>query len=239
MVQRQLPENTAEVWILDLAGPRDKVEDAQFLLSEDEWERAARFRFPVDRNRFILARAGLRRIVAAYEGTDPAEISFEYSTHGKPGLRTTKENIKFNVSHSAERGLVACTRGMEVGVDIEYLQRNLDVDDLARRFFSEKEIGKLRDLPADIRRLAFFRCWTCKESYLKAVGKGISLGLDQFDVSEVVASPAIVLSTRNVEFALGNYFLVVFGLGTIDGYSAALIVNSGSRISVLSRYFDK
>ena len=237
-MRRQLPESTAEVWILDLARSQAEVEDAHVLLSEDERERAARFRFPVDRDRFVLARAGLRRILAAYEGIDPTEIAFEYSKFGKPKLRTSHANIKFNASHSAERGLVACTRGLEVGVDIECLHRNLDVDDLARRFFSEKESEKLSALPDDIRRLAFFRCWTCKESYLKAVGKGLSLGLDQFDVSMVVASPAMVLSRPNQEFALENYFLVAFGVGTIDGYSAALIVNSTSHVTVSSRYFE-
>ncbi len=233
-----LRDNTAEIWVLDLAGCHEEVQRASVLLSADERERAARFHFPADRDRFILARAGLRRILAGYHDVAPAAIAFEYSSYGKPSLRKPQSEIQFNTSHAADKALVACSRGMEIGVDIEDISRKLEPEDLARRFFSPQESEKLDALPADLRHLAFLRCWTCKEAYVKAVGKGLSLGLDQFDVSAVLANPAVVSSTRNEEFVLGDYFLCALAVDTIEGYLAAVIVRAGNRsLSVRIRRF--
>ena len=232
-----LPDNTIEIWVIDLTGGGD--EQASALMSADERERAAKFRFPVDRDRFIRARVALRRILAAYHNISPAEIGFEYSHYGKPTLGKVQSDIQFNTSHAADKALVACARGMEIGVDIECISRNIEPTDLAERFFSPQENAKLRALPADLRRLAFFRCWTCKEAYVKAVGKGLSLGLDQFDVSAVLASSAEVMSRQNHGFILGEFFLWALGSDTVEGYRAAAVARSATKLSLQIRQFDE
>jgi 4'-phosphopantetheinyl transferase len=230
-----LANHVAEVWTVDLGGSDDQLKRAYALLSVDERERAAKYRFPVHRDRFILARAALRGILAGYLQIAPVEIAFDYSEYGKPSVRAPQTDIRFNTSHSAERALIACTHGVEIGVDIECVRRDLDVDGLAHRFFSNQENERLRALPPDIRHFAFFRCWTCKEAYVKAAGKGLSLGLNQFDVSAAISSPAIVLSTRNEVFALDDCSLIALGTEGVKGFAAATVVQAvGLQVSVLT-----
>jgi 4'-phosphopantetheinyl transferase len=92
--------------------------------------------------------------------------------------------------------LYAITRGRELGIDLELIRDNLDAEQIAERFFSRREIETLRDLPADQRKHAFFLCWTRKEAYIKARGEGLSLPLDQFDVSLIPEELSALLSTR-------------------------------------------
>ena len=105
--------------------------------------------------------------------------------------------IRFNVSHSHGIALYAVTRGREVGIDLERIRSDLAVAEIAERFFSRREIAMLRTLPIEAQRQAFFRCWTRKEAYIKARGEGLSLPLDQFDVSLAPGEPAAVLGTDN------------------------------------------
>lgn len=230
-----LSDDAAAVWTVALTASSEQVVSAYAVLSEDERERAAKFRFPVHRDRFILTRASLRRILARYLEVDPVRITFEYSAYGKPSVGTPPTDLRFSTSHSADKALIACTHAVEVGVDIECIRRDLDIDGLARRSFSIGEIETLRAIPPDVRHLAFLRCWTCKEAYVKAMGKGLSLALDQFDVSAALASPALVLSTRNEEFTLDDWSLITLGVGAIEGYVAAVVVKgAGLRASTFA-----
>src|SRR6266852_3278865 len=116
----QLSHDAVDVWIVDLLASSEAVERDYALLSDDERGRADRFRFPCDRRRFVIARAALRRILAAYMETDAQHIAFEYSSYSKPKLAASENDIRendirFNTSHSHEKALVACSRGREVG----------------------------------------------------------------------------------------------------------------------------
>ena len=102
--------------------------------------------------------------------------------------------LRFNLAHSHELALYAFTRGREIGVDIEYLRALPDADQIADRFFSARENATLQALPASQRRQAFFNCWTRKEAYIKAIGKGLSQPLDQFEVSLAPGDPARLLT---------------------------------------------
>ena len=152
------------------------------VLSEDELDRAARFRFERDRRRFVAARSALRRLLARYVDASPCEISFEYGPYGKPDVPGAP--VSFNVSHAGSYALFAFGPRFELGVDVEVLGNSL-VDDLlvAKRFFSPREIEVLRAYVPSARPRAFLRCWTRKEAFVKARGDGLSLPLHDFDVS--------------------------------------------------------
>src|SRR5208283_4072463 len=92
--------------------------------------------------------------------------------------------------------LYAVTRGREIGIDLEFIRCDLEVEQIAERFFSRSEIATLRAVPTDLQKYAFFLCWTRKEAYIKARGEGLSLPLDQFDVSLIPGEPAELLGTR-------------------------------------------
>jgi 4'-phosphopantetheinyl transferase len=197
--ERALSSAEVHVWRASLDQAAPCVERLQRTLSADELHRAARFHFPRDRRRFIVARGVLRDILGRYLGVHPSALGFRYSAYGKPALADVadEEALRFNVSHSHEMALFAVTCGREVGVDIEYLRREIACEEIAEHFFSVRERGSLRALPAEVKHQAFFNCWTRKEAYIKAHGEGLSLPLDQFDVSLAPGEPAALLATRS------------------------------------------
>jgi len=193
-------------------------------LAADEQARAERFHFERDREHFIVARGVLRAILGNYLNRAPECLSFCYSSHGKPALagESGKDAIRFSVSHSHGVALYAVTRGREVGIDLERIRFDLPVAEIAERFFSRREVAMLRALPTDVQQQAFFRCWTCKEAYIKARGEGLSLPLDQFDVSLVPGEPAAVLGTRPDPSEASHWSLQE--LTSVPGYAAVLAV---------------
>jgi 4'-phosphopantetheinyl transferase len=219
-----LPEDEVHLWRVDLEGIRADESRWQKALSSDESARAARFHFPGDRQHFVASRALLRMVLAGYLATDPGSLSFSYSKKEKPALGPAHatSDITFNVSHSGGIALFAFTRRREIGVDVEQVRLDFDVEAIARRFFSAHEQRQLAGLPNEKRFEAFFRCWTRKEAYIKATGEGLSLPLHQFDVSVAADDQEALLSTRpdNSEVALWSLREIPAG----PGYVAALCV---------------
>ncbi|MHB8216824.1 MAG: 4'-phosphopantetheinyl transferase family protein [Candidatus Sulfotelmatobacter sp.] len=201
-----LPENEVQVWQVDLEAIRGDEQRWQKLLSSDETTRAARYHFLADRQRFVAARALLRTILAGYLVADPQRLTFAYSEKEKPSLGRAQagSGITFNVSHSGGIALLAFSRRREVGVDVEQVRRDFDVEAIASRFFSAHEQEQLAALPNEEKFESFFRCWTRKEAFIKATGAGLSLPLQQFDVSVAPGNSDALLSTRpdNSEAAL-------------------------------------
>jgi 4'-phosphopantetheinyl transferase len=212
------------VWRACLDLDSSSVEHLQHALSADELQRAARFHFPRDRRRFTVARGVLRDILGRYLGVPPSELGFRYSAYGKPALAAGFDavGVRFNISHSHEMALFAVTCGREIGVDIEYLGREIRGEEIAQHFFSAHECASLRALPAAAKHEAFFNCWTRKEAYIKAHGEGLSLPLNQFDVSLAPGEPAALLATRNDPREVQRWSLQALTPG--PGYVAALAV---------------
>ncbi len=147
-------------------------------LSKDEIARMDRFRILDHRRRYAIGHGVLRVVLSCYLGKDPASLAFDYGSHGKPTLRG--EPLHFNLSHSAQLAILAVATA-PVGVDCEK-QRHLErLVDIAKRQFSSAEHDALLSLPESERLQAFYRCWTRKEAYVKALGLGLA-ALDVFDV---------------------------------------------------------
>jgi 4'-phosphopantetheinyl transferase len=193
-----LPEDEVHLWRIDLEAASAFESRWQQVLSADERARGTRFHFARDRQSFVTTRALLRTILAAYLSIDPRDLTFLLSKKDKPvlGKPYSDNRVAFNISHSGTVALLAFTRGRDVGVDVELLRQDFDVEAIARRFFSENEQQQLTDLPTQERHQAFFRCWTRKEAYVKATGDGLSLPLHQFDVSIVSGDTNALLATR-------------------------------------------
>jgi 4'-phosphopantetheinyl transferase len=169
------------------------------LLSGDEQARAERLRFEQQRRRFIVGRGTLRIILGRYLNLSPEKVEFEYRPNGKPALlaRLLHTGLCFNLSHSEEMLLLAVTQKREVGIDLETIRLNLDVERLAAQFFSPAERAELEGLPAEKRLASFFSGWTRKEAYLKARGEGLTSALDQFSVSMDPDQPAQLLEVKD------------------------------------------
>ena len=162
------------------------------ILSQAERSQHDRFRFDDDRHTYLVAHALVRSTLGGILGAVPSSLEFEIGEHGKPELRHHDyAGVRFNLSHT--RGLVACalTHGDDVGVDVEQIDRKLEIDNLARSVLSDDEQSALAPLLGSARRERFFRHWTLKEAYVKAVGRGISLPLRSLHVEIAEArSPA-------------------------------------------------
>jgi 4'-phosphopantetheinyl transferase len=199
------------------------------ILADDERQRAERFHFEKDRRHFTAGRGALRILLAGYLGRRPEEVRFAYSNYGKPRLADSdnRGHLRFNLTHSHGLALLAVTRGRDIGVDVERLRdMEHDGEPLAGRFFSPREAAVLRSLPPAMRREAFFHCWTRKEAYIKANGKGLSLPLDQFDVSLHPAEPAALLATQHDPPEARRWSLR--SLLPSEGYVGALAVEGHS-----------
>lgn len=193
MTDRQLhPGDNLHVWHANL----DRHCHTTSTLTDDETKRADRFHFERDRNRFIAARATLRNVLSRYVDANESDIRFECNQFGKPALADeTSHDIRFNVTHSSHLMLIAITHGRDVGIDVERIDDDRSDPEIARRFFSPNEYTTLMNLPAEQQTEAFFDCWTRKEAFVKAHGLGLSMPLDQFDVSfGAGTAPAILRS---------------------------------------------
>lgn len=155
------------------------------LLDDGERARADRFRFPAHSRRFQVAHARLRQELAAVLQVQPAGLEFDTGEHGKPRIAGPSSlcSLEFNLSHSGSLGLVGWARGRAIGVDIEFWRAVSDEAALVRRYFSASEIAAYESLASPRRTRGFFNGWTRKEAYVKAVGRGLGLPLDSFDVS--------------------------------------------------------
>ncbi|HEX6289771.1 MAG TPA: 4'-phosphopantetheinyl transferase superfamily protein [Herpetosiphonaceae bacterium] len=219
-----LEHDDVHVWRIALDQPAARLPYYAQTLAPNETTRASRFYFERDRHHFTVGRGALRMILSRYIGLAPHELQFTYTSYGKPALSETTggDSLRFNLSHSAGMALCAVTRNREVGVDIEGIRRLDDLKQIAGHFFSANESAVLHALPEEIQVDAFFTCWTRKEAYIKAIGEGLSMPLDCFDVSLVPGEPAALLAVRgNVEEA-ERWLLRELHPG--PGYLAAIVV---------------
>lgn len=197
--------------------------DLSSLLSEDEAERARRFHFEKDRNHYTVARGLLRRVLAAYLDSDPVDLQFAYADKGKPFLAGNHRGaLNFNLAHSQGMAIYAFSQGRELGVDLERLREDFGGEKIAARFFSANEINELRKVPENLKTRAFFNCWTRKEAYIKARGEGLSMPLDEFDVSLAPGEPAAFLGNHKDAGEILRWSMQ--SLSVAEGYVAALVV---------------
>ncbi len=192
-------EEAVEVIVTRLDVRSESLRAGAAVLTDEERDRARRFVFDRDRDRFIGARACLRQLLAARLGTPPDSVELVYGAHGKPALAPgyADTGLRFNVSHCDDLTLYAFSCGREIGIDVEAVRPIGDADDIAARFFSQRENRAYRALEPSDRPLGFFQCWTRKEAFIKALGDGLSYPLDRFDVSLTPGEPAQILRVED------------------------------------------
>jgi 4'-phosphopantetheinyl transferase len=188
-----LAHGTIQVWRGSLDQESEIQRRLAALLSDDESERARRFRFDRDRARYVVGRGLLRLMLGRYVDADAAALRFGYGPQGKPSLHGG--GPQFNLAHSGATALYAFSSDSQLGVDVELMQPDFTDDRIAERFFSPLEVETLRALRQEDRAQAFLTCWTRKEAFLKARGDGLTLALDSFDVTLAPGEPPALLRT--------------------------------------------
>ena len=174
----------ADVWYVlpDAIRNPELLNDYRNILSSDEISRCERFCFDRDRHRHLVAWALARTMLSSYSDISPKTWKFRNNRHGRPEISgpSSTPRLRFNLSHT--KGLIACIVApeLDVGIDVEDCRRNISGSTIARRYFSAREVAAFERLTKNEQAAAFFEYWTLKEAYVKAVGRGISLGLARF-----------------------------------------------------------
>ena len=220
----ELVPGTVHVWHLDLDCPPVDAASLAKILSPDEIRRAEAFQFEQLRLRFVVGRGLLRVLLADYLGVAPETVAFTYGSHGKPELKadSTGTETAFNLTHTDSVALIAISLNRRVGVDCERVRFLDDMHQIAEKFFSPAENRMLDRLPDAKFLTAFYRCWTRKEAFVKAMGEGLSYPLNHFTVSiEASESPCRV---EFPEAASEPYAWFVYSLPVASSYLGALAV---------------
>jgi 4'-phosphopantetheinyl transferase len=209
-----------DVWEIDLARPISEADRA--LLNAEETAKADRIIIEPKRRQSYRARAELRRILALYLDVDPRELSFVYGEHGKPALMLESVPLCFNLSHSGNVALVGVILGrpeLQLGVDVEEARPGREFASIAESFFAPDEVAVFRRIPAREQPAAFYRAWTRKEAYLKAIGTGLSFSSTAFSISYGLGEPPQLLRTERAGDEARRWRMI--DVPCPNGYAAA------------------
>ena len=219
-----LIQDEIHVWCASLEMTPSQVKLLKQMLSTDELERAQRFHFQKDKDRFIVARGILRSILGRYLKMNPDKLKIYYGPYGKPALdeKTHGKSLRFNASYSHGLALFSFALDREIGVDLEYIRSDLSDGNIAAQFFSQREAVALNALPENVRQKAFFTLWTRKEAYLKAQGRGLSGDLKQLEVFPVLGCPSESPEINGSSQEDSPWLLM--DLAVLPEYAAALAV---------------
>jgi 4'-phosphopantetheinyl transferase len=211
-------EDEIHVWHAPLDREEKVLGRLESRLSQEEKARADRFHFVNDRNRFVAARGLLRELLGKYLHQAPTGLEFSYGEHGKPSLSggNASSGLCFNLSHSAGLVVYAIAKERNLGIDVEHVRPESAGDDIAKRYFSSREVSDLQTLPPEAKVEGFFHCWTRKEAYLKATGMGLQIPLDSFAVSLFPEKPAQFLGGVEPRWHLAAH-------DPAEGYVAAVV----------------
>jgi 4'-phosphopantetheinyl transferase len=229
----KLGVDQVHVWSAHLDDNPSLLPRLEATLTGDELARADRFVFETDRKRFVLARGMLRELLGTYLLIAPTEIRLRYGIHGKPAVDapTGGSLLEFNLSHSNNIAVYAFSWGRELGIDVEQFRPDIARAEIARRYFSMREIAELNALPPELRTEGFFLCWTRKEAYIKAKGEGLHIPLDSFDVSLSPGQPVTLSSRDEADWGIKSFL----PFSQFQDYAAALVVKG---INFEVSYFD-
>lgn len=223
--QNKLSENEIHIWKCRLDLSPNEISELKKILSAEEIKRAQRFKFEKHARRFIAAKGQLRIVLGNYLKISPAAIEFKTGTHGKPELvkQLPEFPLYFNSSDSEELALFAICQESSIGVDIEFIQRDIEALAIGARFFSDNEFQLLKNAGIDNHVKIFFKIWTMKEAFIKSIGLGLSFPLKDFDVS-FENNTSDLKAIRNTNLNHQDWFMTNFD--TEEGYEAAVAVKN-------------
>ena len=216
----ELHPGVVYIWEGRLDVPDRVTAAARKLLSPRERKRADRFVYDRHRRRYTVAQAHLRRVLGQLTDTLPENIRFRYEDKGKPFLAG---GPSFNQSHSEDRLMIAVAAAGRLGVDIEEMRRVRLMLEIADKNFARDEAARMRAAPANDRRRLFFRIWTRKEAFLKALGFGLTHPLRSFSVDPAPGAAQGLLHVEDLPEDPAQWY--IGGVPCAEGAEAALAVD--------------
>lgn len=214
----KLEEQDVHLWSThkDIYDELKKYSD--YFLNEDEQNRAQRFRYRKQHDLFVVGRTITKIMLAYYTESTPESVNITTDSFGKP---TCEKNLFFNISHSDNQLLLGFSKS-DIGVDIERNDPTVDIERIGESHFSKMELQKMMNFTKDERADAFFEIWTKKESVIKGIGKGLSIPLQNFNVSNRNGK---VLWELPVEKSYGDWY--VQNIETKRGFKSAFATQNG------------
>ena len=218
--------NSVHIWRICLDRDESSAKRLLALLSKGERDRSSNYRFAADRNRFIVRRGMLRKILAVYLRSEPRALQFCSGECGKPYLTNLSRSLEFSVTHSQSIALIAVTRAGSVGVDLECVRPLSDLELMIDSCLSDSEKSELEVFPSASRLEYFYRYWTCKEAWLKSLGVGLDRPLTSVGISLTASG-----TDHEAKLQISNEKrtdVVIRSFVPLDGYMAALAVPHSS-----------
>ena len=201
------------------------------VLTAEEKGKNKRYRHIRDQRLHLMARWMCRTILSNYEpDVLPTEWEFQPNIHGKPeiiGPGTVQKPLHFNISHTEGVVVMAISKSGRVGVDVERFDRKMDLLGLSKRYFAEIEAEALEKCPETMQNELFYRIWTLKEAYVKAIGKGLAHALDSFWFSPIdleIGQPELYLQTQSGEAKLSDQWKAhVMRIGHLNQWIVSVV----------------
>jgi 4'-phosphopantetheinyl transferase len=217
-----LAAKEVHLWLADLDQPEERVRRFAEYLTPEERARADSFRFTRERKQLVVGRGVLRVLLGRYLGLAPAQVPLCQEVHGKPVLAEPWAGwLHFNLSHSGALALYALARDGPLGIDLEQVRPLENVEAIAGQVLTESEKQAWRGLPQEDQLEALFRGWVRKEAYLKAIGVGLTKGLDQVAVSLEPGRSARLLDVDGQPEEASRWSML--SLAPASGYVAAVV----------------
>jgi 4'-phosphopantetheinyl transferase len=235
--QLQLNNNTVHLWLIDCQDYLAQIPDLIDILSSEEREKAARFKFALHRERFIINRANLKIILGKYLQISPNQVIFEYGDKGKPNLAHSLNFVKlnFNLSHSENLAIYGISQHL-IGVDLEKINEQVSCAELAERFFCPSEFKAISTLSYPENYRAFYLAWTSKEAYLKAIGAGLAGGLDSLELDlNVPENVAKIINIKGKEEEINHWQLHNFTIENNFIFTVVIANNCPTEFNYYSR----
>lgn len=169
-LRQTFSDGELHIWKSSLLSNHEKLYENIKLLSPIEREKAKQFKKYIIARRYINSHANLRKIISFYLNISPSEIVLIEGKYKKP-MVTNANNLVFNMSHSLDIAVYVIANNSNIGIDIEH-RNPIDFQNITKMVLTEQEIDYLNHLPSNFQIDAFYRYWTCKEAFLKAIGEG-------------------------------------------------------------------
>jgi 4'-phosphopantetheinyl transferase len=194
------------------------------ILSNKEIAKANSYCNQSDRQKFVVNRGILKKLLAAYVNQPENEILIDYSTKGKPFI-SEMQSLQFNISHSEDVLVIGFVQNMDIGIDIENINRDLNIEKLETFLFTPTELELFRSTNKTLKPEAFINCWTRKEAILKATGYGLTQPMNELEVSFLKMGAFEIRSENTYLGNKSSWFLDSFKL--LDNYRGAVAVRGG------------
>lgn len=227
----KINHNEIHIWLINI---NDFTRDLPFfskLLSPDELLRSKKYKGEHLQHNFIINRGFLRVILAKYLSINGKQIKFIYNQKGKPYLSdNSQSNIKFNLSHKNQYTIYAISQN-DLGIDIEVIKPNIEVENIVKRFFTKEELNYISQLQKVERLEYFFQLWTAKEAYLKAIGEGLSGGLNSINLCRPNNLPNWQIEIDNLSLEENRLWQIIT-FKAIDDYWVSLAIKQPHDLNI-------